>query len=323
MSIEEKFGRSDIEKLGQQAEVEMRQLEERKKLEAQVAILEAEKKVFEARIARFEERLRQEEAEKKAGRRQQEYTDTAGVPGLLRKNVEEALANGDIAGAWDQIDHHIRYDSKLRTLLNFPSFQDEVMKVYGRYFRKKGDRMRRGADVTVPPETPASTGSTTIGMPGGMGRLAMLFIDLDDFKKLNDTKGHFAGDAALQKVAEVLSEGLREADIKGRFGGEELVVAIETENESDHFRVAEKIRRLISEAAIEYGGERLKVTASIGAAELQPGETFQQIVERANWAMKYAKAHGKNKAVPADMSEVTEWTELQKHKPRADEVSPG
>jgi len=311
MSIEDQFGAHDIEKLGQQAEIEMRQLEERKNLEAKVAALEEDKKLLEARIARFEERLRAEEAEKKAARAEKTaptaYSEKAGLTPELRTSIEAALAEGNIAEAWDKMDHLIRYDPKLRTLLNFPSFEDEVLKVYGRYFRRKGAYARRTADATIPHESLASPGSTTIGVPGGMGRLAMLFIDLDDFKKLNDTKGHFAGDAALRKVAEVLSEGLREADIKGRFGGEELVVAIETENEFDHFRVAEKIRRLIEASTVEYAGEKIKVTASIGAAELLPGETFNQLVDRANWAMKYAKAHGKNKAVPGDMTEVVEW----------------
>jgi diguanylate cyclase (GGDEF)-like protein len=306
MSIEEKFsgiGSVDIKKLGSQAALEAELLEERKQ--------------YEARIEQLEKRIAGEEAAKSPGMKLPSESSETVMSGVLTEEAREKIKffmdQGDLAGTWNFVEHLMRYDRKLPTLLNNVAFKDEVMKVYRRYFAKKSGESRRVADADKGREA-QPTGATTFAVSGGPGRLGLLFIDLDNFKTLNDTQGHLAGDEALKKVAEILSEGLREADIKGRFGGEEFLVAIETEHEGEHFRVGEKIRRLIEAADVEYGGKNIHMTASIGAAELRPDETYEQLVERANWAMKFGKAHGKNRAVPEEMTEVEEWVAQQKSK---------
>jgi diguanylate cyclase (GGDEF)-like protein len=226
---------------------------------------------------------------------------------------EKALINhfvtlGDGPAVHSLMEHKLKYDAKLPTLLNSAAFRDEVLKMYRRQFTGRPGSVRRGADTHPGVAVPEGT----ISGPTGQGRLAILFIDLDDFKKLNDTRGHLAGDAALRAVAAVLSEGLRENDIKGRFGGEELVVALETENDRDHFLVAEKLRRLIEGLEIPYENSTLKVTASIGGAEHRAGESYEQLVDRANWTMKYAKANGKNRAVPNEIDDVGAWITAKK-----------
>lgn len=245
-----------------------------------------------------------------------------------RDHIMMFLQMGDIAGLDNFLDHLIRYDDKLPTMLKHRYFKDEVLKVYARHFRRKGSPARRGADTQ--PGTPnAATGATTMGFGPGAGRLGVIFIDIDNFKRLNDTKGHLAGDAALKRIAEVVGETLREADIKGRFGGEELEMAVEIENEADHFIVAEKIRKAIENTSIEYEGDTFGVTVSVGAAELppigadvqdeDPERRLELLIDRANWAMKYAKAHGKNKAVPEEVDEVRAWVAKAKQEEKEKE----
>jgi diguanylate cyclase (GGDEF)-like protein len=230
-----------------------------------------------------------------------------------RKKIEFFMRTGDLAGIYNVVEHKLKYDPKLTGLLNAQAFKDEVEKTFRRQFTGTNHHLARRLNDTQAENT---TGATGEGAPA-IGRLGMIFIDLDDFKAINDTRGHFAGDAALKAIAEVLTEGvgtesLREEDIKGRFGGEELVVAIEMEHEGDHFRVAEKIRRLIASTSVQYEGKEFKVTASVGAATLMPGETYTDVVDRANWAMKYGKKHGKNTAVPEEVEEVRAWIAEQK-----------
>jgi|GEM_PF-6715506 len=201
--------------------------------------------------------------------------------GNLKQYLETFIKNEDWSGLYNAVDHLVRYDSKLTTLLNAPAFKTEVQERYSRYFIKKGR---------------AAT-----------GHVALLFIDLDNFKDLNDTMGHLAGDEVLHGVEGVLSEVLRQTDITGRFGGEELLVAIETEDEGDYYLVAEKLRAKIQAMGVMFEGKLVKVTASIGVSRLVAGDTYEGWMTRANWLMKYAKAHGKNRAVPEGDADVMAW----------------
>ena len=213
--------------------------------------------------------------------------------GNLKQYLATFIKNEDWSGLYTAVDHLVRYDSKLTTLLNAGAFKAEVEERFNRYFSKKGKAsLRRVADA---------------------GHVALLFIDLDNFKYLNDTMGHIAGDAALHGVEGALSEVLRQTDIKGRFGGEELLVAVEVENDGDYYIVAEKLRAKIQAMEILFEGKLIKVTASIGVSRLVAEDTYEALVTRANWLMKYAKAHGKNRAVPEGDADVTAW--IAQHQP--------
>lgn len=117
---------------------------------------------------------------------------------------------------------------------------------------------------------------------------SVLFIDLDDFKKLNDTRGHEAGDKALKKVAEILRAGLRASDIFGRWGGEEFAVALLGANVDVAKNVAEKLRRDIVEAGL---------SASIGVASYQKEKSLAELIDFADKAMYQAKKKGKNRVM--------------------------
>jgi diguanylate cyclase (GGDEF)-like protein len=128
---------------------------------------------------------------------------------------------------------------------------------------------------------------------------ALVMLDLDDFKRLNDTKGHIVGDRALRGVAQVAERQLRGVDLAARYGGEELAFLLPRTSLADAHAVAERIRAAI--AAHDFGG--LKITASLGVAGwTEAGVTDpERLVERADAALYRAKAAGKNR-VEIDLS---------------------
>src|SRR5690606_36546184 len=99
--------------------------------------------------------------------------------------------------------------------------------------------------------------------------LAMLLIDIDDFKALNDRLGHAAGDAVLVRIARILNESVRESDVLARYGGEEFVVLAPGTDLEGAAYLAEKVRTSVAEASLGFdpSGAPMRVTVSIGVAE--------------------------------------------------------
>jgi diguanylate cyclase (GGDEF)-like protein len=122
---------------------------------------------------------------------------------------------------------------------------------------------------------------------------ALVMLDLDDFKRLNDTQGHLVGDRALREVAAVAQRQLRGVDLAARYGGEELAFLLPRTSLADAHAVAERIRAAI--ATHDFGG--LTITASLGVAGwTEAGVTDpERLVERADAALYRAKAAGKNR----------------------------
>jgi len=127
--------------------------------------------------------------------------------------------------------------------------------------------------------------------------MAVLMLDLDHFKTINDAHGHPAGDEVLRGVAEVLQEALRLHDVPGRYGGEEFGVLLPGSDVSAAEAIAERIRKKIEWAS--FAGE-LKVTASVGCAALDAKDLFAaSLVARADRALYAAKAARRNRAMRA------------------------
>lgn len=128
--------------------------------------------------------------------------------------------------------------------------------------------------------------------------LSIVFIDIDNFKLINDTAGHEVGDLVLQKVSAKLREVFRESDHFGRWGGEEFVVGMVGANEKDAVKKAERLRRLLAEIKIPEHAE-IKISASIGIASIgdSQAENFEQLIKFADKAMYKAKNSGKDKVV--------------------------
>ncbi|HIC09082.1 MAG TPA: GGDEF domain-containing protein [Aquificales bacterium] len=123
--------------------------------------------------------------------------------------------------------------------------------------------------------------------------LGLIIFDLDDFKKVNDTYGHKAGDIVLQEVAKAVRRNIRKSDLFVRWGGEEFVVLLPRTDLKGAEKVAEKLRKAIESLNIEPYGVR--ITASFGVTEILPGETLDNALERADKALYKAKNLGKNR----------------------------
>ncbi|MGV8847377.1 GGDEF domain-containing protein [Tessaracoccus sp.] len=128
--------------------------------------------------------------------------------------------------------------------------------------------------------------------------VGFLVLDLDLFKKVNDTHGHLNGDKVLKAVADVLLDGVRGADKVGRFGGEEFVVLLPGANPRVVYAVAERLRAAIESLAINLDGPIIGITVSIGGAVYPDnGETVTDVLQHADMNLYSAKRYGRNQVV--------------------------
>ena len=130
--------------------------------------------------------------------------------------------------------------------------------------------------------------------------LSIFMIDIDHFKKFNDTYGHQVGDQVLRLVAKVLQDNVREGDLAARYGGEELIAVLPGADLDVCAGVAERIRSRISEARLtrrSSGKEIASVTVSIGVAQFRMAESAEAIIERCDRGLYQAKRRGRNQTV--------------------------
>ncbi len=133
--------------------------------------------------------------------------------------------------------------------------------------------------------------------------LTLLLLDLDHFKKINDTYGHQAGDQLLKRFVETLERILNKSDIFARIGGEEFAILLSQINSNDAYVLAERIRKEIGNDFITYEGHDIFVTTSIGISENRETDTaFENIFSRADMALYRAKDEGRNKTCYTEFS---------------------
>jgi len=126
----------------------------------------------------------------------------------------------------------------------------------------------------------------------------VLLLDIDHFKRLNDTYGHQFGDAVLRKVGEVLRKSVYDTDFVARYGGEEFGVLLPRADSSGVVVKAERVRTNIEKESFVLGLETIKVTVSIGVAHFpRDGQTPDEVVAQADRALYAAKASGRNRVV--------------------------
>jgi len=127
-------------------------------------------------------------------------------------------------------------------------------------------------------------------------QLALLFLDVDDFRAFNERRGHSAGDSALRSVARIIEESVRHVDLVARFGGEEFAAVLIDTDEEGAMEVAERIRAGIVATTFATGGDSLSV--SIGVA-VCPGDATsrEELIDKADWAMYLAKRRGRDKVL--------------------------
>ncbi|TCV75933.1 diguanylate cyclase [Neorhizobium sp. S3-V5DH] len=125
---------------------------------------------------------------------------------------------------------------------------------------------------------------------------SVIMLDIDHFKKINDTWGHSVGDTVLAKVADTIRDAIRKTDIAARYGGEEIVVLLPYTRRQDAFNVAEKIRSQVEAGSLLVDGQEIKVTVSLGVASANAhAPDLQAALKEADTALYRAKSAGRNR----------------------------
>jgi diguanylate cyclase (GGDEF)-like protein/PAS domain S-box-containing protein len=127
---------------------------------------------------------------------------------------------------------------------------------------------------------------------------ALLFIDVDHFKKVNDEYGHAVGDRVLQMVARTLEGLARSHDFVGRWGGEEFVMLLVNVDFDALRSVAERVRSLVERSGLPTEQGTVEVTVSIGAAAVRPEDSVEDLIKRADERMYESKRAGRNRVTP-------------------------
>ncbi len=129
--------------------------------------------------------------------------------------------------------------------------------------------------------------------------VSCVLIDIDDFKQINDTYGHLAGDEVLAQLAALVNLRIRHGDVFGRLGGEEFLIVLPHTTGGQALALSNEIRASIEEARFDLGEQVVGVTVSSGVAEYDGAqlETVRELVHRADLALYQAKAEGKNRSV--------------------------
>ena len=143
---------------------------------------------------------------------------------------------------------------------------------------------RRGLDLFLP-DDPA---------------FSVLMVDIDHFKKVNDTFGHAVGDEVLKRVARSLSGSLRSGDVVVRYGGEEFLVILSEVGVNIAAKVGERARQAVADHPVKVNGQEIPVTISVGVAERRDDEDRDALIARADVALYKAKQAGRNKVEVAE-----------------------
>lgn len=175
-----------------------------------------------------------------------------------------------------EINKHNKKLLLLNKKLEQLSTTDILTKIYNRKYL--GSRMDESFELYKRYQTPFS----------------LILIDIDDFKTVNDTYGHYIGDNVLQTISKTISKNLRKNDVVGRWGGEEFLIISHHTKVSEAQKIAQKIRSAIEEA--NYGIEK-NITASFGVTEVKEDDLAINLIARVDKALYRAKDEGKNRVI--------------------------
>lgn len=126
-------------------------------------------------------------------------------------------------------------------------------------------------------------------------RFGIMLADLDEFKNINDTYGHVAGDAALATVAKTLSNCLRASDVVGRWGGDEFLAILPGITREVLAKASEKFRTLVAQSTVPVDDSQIRVTISVGAAMVAPRDSPESLLNRADQYLYTSKQSGRNR----------------------------
>lgn len=125
--------------------------------------------------------------------------------------------------------------------------------------------------------------------------LSLIMLDIDHFKKVNDSKGHLAGDAVIRSVAETVKNNLRAHDVLGRYGGEEFCIFLPATNLNGALICAEKLRKAVEEMVVIFDSKEIKVTSSFGVSVRDETiVSYEKLINAADTALYLSKSKGRN-----------------------------
>jgi len=124
--------------------------------------------------------------------------------------------------------------------------------------------------------------------------LTLVTLDIDKFKRINDTHGHLAGDHVLKNVVNTVAECIRSSDILFRYGGEEFTIILSNTGIRGATLLAERIRKAIESRTITVNNQRIPLTISIGLATADASDTHESLFDKADAALYQAKSAGRN-----------------------------
>ncbi len=124
--------------------------------------------------------------------------------------------------------------------------------------------------------------------------MSILLFDLDNFKVINDTFGHQAGDVVLTKFSNLIKLELRTSDYLARYGGEEFILALPETSYDNAALIAERIRKKVSEMVVQYDDKEISITTSIGIGSNDEDTTLESLIYRTDTALYAAKRKGRN-----------------------------
>jgi two-component system cell cycle response regulator len=146
--------------------------------------------------------------------------------------------------------------------------------------------------------------------------LSLLFLDIDNFKLINDTLGHLQGDHIIQQVGAILKKGVRQADLLCRYGGDEFVVLLSQTPSDQAMVLAERLRQLVAQSALNPVEKGTKTTISIGVSGLEPGMSPEDLINAADEAHYRAKQAGKNRVLEAPPVQLSKKANSKSRKPQ-------
>lgn len=196
--------------------------------------------------------------------------------GLVKALSAIATANEALQSKLAKAEQQIEAQAREINLHESEARTDSLTGIANR--RAFDDEMKRRCSETARKGTP----------------LSLMIMDIDFFKKFNDTHGHQAGDEVLRSVGRQLTATCRDMDLPCRYGGEEFAIVMPATDITDGKLAAERIRKAIETMTVEFEGKQLKVTTSIGLAQVTNGEEASRVLKRADDALYDSKAAGRN-----------------------------
>lgn len=235
---------------------------------------------FQSSVGRYAEAIQQADSlESLAGTVREMVEESRSVQGLVAQTQQRLTLEHDRAAALTQRVDEL--EGELRRLSN-EVHTDQLTQVAN----------RRGLIQAFGIEQAKAEREST--------RVALALLDIDNFKKLNDSLGHHAGDIALKSLAERTQASLRPGDMVARYGGEEFVLMLPNTPLDEAQAVLVRLQRSLSSALFNHEGKDVFVTFSAGVTLYRPGETLEAALDRADVALYEAKHTGKNRACIAE-----------------------